>query len=239
MKSRILNVVLLSVLCFVAITFSNAQITCGEILTVKGNHSEITNSDVNNVEEELFERIERGDLLSPSGASAYDTYLIYDENYPEDHSLKRKLKRSLIAALINASDNALLSYFDEGGSFLLTYSGESIDQHCFVAANLVGEGDFLYENLLSKGYFLQALKFRYVENKESEFVKTELEKAKVLDPAAAYIYNELGLLYFEAENYSGAYENFDYAIQLNPYWEMPQEKLKLAEEALILSKKND
>ena len=114
MKSRILNMFLPLVLCSLAVTISNAQIASNELNSTLTGYQD-------DIEAELEERINRGDLLKPTGTSAYDTYLIYAEKYPSDHSFKRKLKRSLVAALVDASDQALTEYYDEGGDFIFKY----------------------------------------------------------------------------------------------------------------------
>ncbi len=105
---------------------------------------------------------------------------------------------------------------------------------CFVAADLLGENHYLYAGLKSKGYFIEALKFRYLENKAPETVKLKLQESIALDPLASYTFNELGMIYFDEKNYNLACENYQRAIQLNASWTAPQEMLKTAQEALAL-----
>ncbi len=246
MESRILNTLLLPVLCFLTVTFSNAQIASSEVLTSKGYSLEFSNQSEIAIEEEMVERIKRGDLLNPIGASAFDIYKDYVEDDRSDASLEKKLKRFLVAALVEASDKALTEYFDEGGDFIHKYMSSPsqvgtkrnipVDRYYITAADLLGEDHFLYGSLKAKGYFIEALKMRYIENKGTKEVKEKLEKSIALDPESSYTYNELGVIYFDEKNYTLARVNYNRAIKINAYWETPKENLRIAEEALKSSK---
>lgn len=247
MNDKIIQALLLPVWGILAVASLNAQIASSD--RQQTDFQTTSKYEVNWVEEELEERIDRGDLLLPEGISAYDTYTLYAESHPAEDHLNRKLKRTLVAALADAADKALTGYFDEGGAFILKYilapaqsggqKNEPLDLYYFVAADLLGEGHFLNGSLKSKGFFIEALKLRYVENKASEAVKAKLNQSLALDPMASYTYNELGLIWFEEGNYPLACDNFNRAIELNTYWVTPQENLELAQKALIGSQKND
>ena len=244
MESRILNTLFLPVLCLLPVMLFNTLTVPAELRSGIVVCQAPPKYNVYNVEEEMKEMIKRGDLLEPTGACAYDTYKVYVKAQGSDDAMKRKLKRSLVAALADASDKALTEYFEEGGAFINKYmfthtKGESkrnvpLDKYCFVAADLLGEDHFLYGSLKSKGYFIEALKFRYIENKSAEVVKEKLKASIAMDSDASYTYNELGQIYFDEKNYSLACENYNRAIKLNSYWKLPQEKLKVANEALAL-----
>ena len=241
MESWIIKALVLLVLYTMIVITSNAQIASIEPKLDKDAYPFALEKAGISVEEELELRIKRGDLIQPVGYSAYDTYKSYVEKHPSDQSLNKRLKRSLVAALADASDKALTEYFDEGGAFILKYmssfGAESrnipVDQYYAVAADLLGEGHYLYESLKSKAYFIEALKLQYIERQKPEGVKEKLLKSIALDPLASYTFNELGLINFAERNYTQACENYEMAIKLNPNWELPKEKLKIAEEALI------
>ena len=234
------KMLLLFMMFFWTTPLSFSQEASDDILTVKGEHPVFLTHRNFDTEEEFAIRIERGNLIKPEGSSAFDTYQTYLENHSPD-DLSKKMKRSLVAALAEVADKALTEYFDKGGEFIIKYfSGElennvPIDQYYFVAADLLGEGHFLFGGLQSKGYFVEALKMRYLEGENIEIIIDKLEKSKAIDPLTSYIYYELGLIYFEAENYSKACENFTISTKLNDNWEKPLQKLKLSKEALTLS----
>lgn len=236
MQSQILKAGFIYLFGLLTVTFSIAQTAPNEVLSAKGNYQAIS------VEDEMGQRIKRGDLITPNGFSAYDTYKEYSEEYPGDHPLKRKLKRSLVAALVDASDIVLTEYFDAGGEFILKYvpaqeiDDRSIlfDEYYYLAAELLGEDHYLFSSLMSKGCFMEALKFRYIENKGFETIKKKLEESIALDSTASYTFNELGTIYFEGEEYPLACENYNQAIKLNSYWELPQQNLKMAKETMAL-----
>lgn len=58
-----------------------------------------------------------------------------------------------------------------------------------------------------------------------ELALTEQKKALALEEYAAYIYNELGVLYQYQEDFTNAESNFIKASQLSPQWAIPQSNL--------------
>lgn len=191
------------------------------------------------IEEQFNHYIQKGDLLAPAGACAYDSYQLFVEaNLNNNSSLQRQLKRTLISKLVGAADQKLSLYFDEGGRFIIKQRAnlrKGLDQYYSVAATLTGEKHYSYRNLMAKSFFIESLQMQYIENKDTDSIITKLQQSIELDPSASYTYNELGKAYFKKGSYSNACEQYRLATQINPAWEIPRQNLQTAEAALLQS----
>ena len=209
-------------------------------------HAQIESSVSASEAEQLLEnRIQHDDLLTPTGSSAYDIYQSYLAQFPDNKPEQRRLKRTLVAALAGTADQAMTEYFVEGGQFILKYQSPNVDsdlevpldQYYFKAAELMGQDHYLHEGLLSKAFFMEALRLWYLQDQDYESAKESLRKSLELDPSASYTYHEMGHLYFSASDYLSACQHFRQAIAWNSGWELAKENLRIAESALLQSKK--
>jgi tetratricopeptide (TPR) repeat protein len=202
--------------------------------------SEKTQLSIDDIEKQFNQCIQKGDLLTPIGSSAYDNYQLFLKVQPENHTTQRELKRTLVAKLVEIADQNLTLYFKQGGSFLSTAKSnkdKSMDRYYTMAAKLMGEDYYLYDNLMSKALFAEALRHQYLEETDAALVKAKLKKSLELDPFASYTYNELGQVYFIETNYSAACEQYRQAIKWNANWKLAHQNLQTAEAALLQSQK--
>jgi hypothetical protein len=177
-----------------------------------------------------------------SASQLYDR-LAKEEALRPVHSL---MKRNFAAALQDESQRAINAYLRADQAELAKRWNNEIDKYktnpvyLSKAASLLGEGHVLYHQLKAKQYYFEGLIKRLEGAQKGDTVMLNealaLEfKALELDSGAAYVYNEIGLIYdekrlvYKAKNdevrnqyYSslqlGAYE---VAIGLAPRWVMP------------------
>ncbi|MBK8564965.1 MAG: caspase family protein [Saprospiraceae bacterium] len=177
-----------------------------------------------------------------SASQLYDR-LAKEEALRPVHSL---MKRNFAAALQDESQRAINAYLRADQAELAKRWNNEIDRYktnpvyLSKAASLLGEGHVLYHQLKAKQYYFEGLIKRLEGGQKGDTVMLNealaLEfKALEMDSGAAYVYNEIGLIYDEIrlvykgkndedrnQYYSslqlGAYE---VAIGLAPKWVVP------------------
>ncbi len=175
--------------------------------------------------------LQKGDLLEPAGASAYDRYTELSK-VPELERLHGIMKRNLATALQDESQQAINAYLRADEEELAAQSRGDLKYTKFVrylekAAELLGEGHYMYKTLKAKQYYFDAVdirirfEWRTISMADSTLIwnnqrKDLIQKALELEENAAFIQFEKGLL---AD--SGAIYYYKKAIELAPKWVLP------------------
>jgi pentatricopeptide repeat protein len=178
--------------------------------------------------------IEHGELLAPSGRSANDLYerLVLEESLKPLHGF---MKRNLAAALHDKAQAAINLYLSTDKLELekrsrLDSSYFQYPKYLSRAADLLGEGHYMYRNLKAKQYYFEGLVIRL----QRDFISTdkgvpwdttmtakalELQyKALEYESRAAFIYHELGNLNRGNGNVQKALEYSQKSAELSPKW---------------------
>ena len=175
--------------------------------------------------------IRLGNLLSPNGLSANDLYeQLLGET--DSKSLRNAAKRKLIAALQDESQQAINAYLRTDPKELLVRRkfSDKYDvyaQYLGLAATLLGEKHYLYKHLRAKQYYFEGIAIRLAAQKlykEVDAYRNALKKQQLAlqyEDLAAFIYNEIGLVYGEMKIYDQSITNFLKAVELSPQWSIP------------------
>lgn len=159
------------------------------------------------------------------------------------HSL---MKRNFAAALQDESQREINAYLKSDPTELEKRWNNEVEKYksnpvyLSKAASLLGEGHVLHNQLKAKQYYFEGLIKRLEGGQQLDtlMLKEALSltfKALELDSGAAYIYNEIGLIYDEIRkaymadgiHHNNAFlfqtqlENYNLAIALAPKWLMP------------------
>ncbi|TNE69937.1 MAG: tetratricopeptide repeat protein [Bacteroidetes bacterium] len=174
--------------------------------------------------------VQKGDLLEPAGASAYDLYTELS-NVPELERLHGIMKRNLATALQDESQQAINAYLRSDEEEIAAQFRGDLKYTKFVrylekAAELLGEDHYMYKTLKAKQYYFDAVDIRIrftwrtfsladsslIWDKQCEDL---IRKALELEENAAFIYFEQGLIVNNDTSY------YKKAIELAPAWAMP------------------
>jgi tetratricopeptide (TPR) repeat protein len=177
-----------------------------------------------------------------SASQLYDR-LAKEEALRPVHSL---MKRNFAAALQDESQRAINAYLRADQAELTKRWNNEIDRYktnpvyLSKAASLLGEGHVLHDQLKAKQYYFEGLIKRLEGGQKGDTVMLNealaLEfKALEMDSGAAYVYNEIGLIYDEIRKVYKMVENqrmnsilfqkqidsYGMAMSLSPKWVMP------------------
>jgi len=178
------------------------------------------------------------------GRSASELYdRLKDE--PALEPMRHVMKRNFAVALQEESQQAINAYLRADPEELAARWNEDIDRYknnpvyIAKAASLLGKSHVLYPQLLAKQYYFEGLTKRLegVKTKNASLFEEALtleNKALEYDPDAAYVYNEIGLIYDEirkpyqvgnqeknSELFQKQIDNYEMAMELAPKWVMP------------------
>ncbi|MCF8243506.1 MAG: hypothetical protein K9J37_16730 [Saprospiraceae bacterium] len=156
------------------------------------------------------------------------------------------MKRNFAAALQDDSQQAINAYLRADQAEMDARWSDDINRYksnpiyLGKAASLLGEKHVLYNQLVAKQYYFEGLIKRLEGGKTgdttvlNQALALEL-KALELDSGAAYVYNEIGLIYDEirkpyraagneqkqSELFQKQIDNYEVAMELAPKWVMP------------------
>ncbi len=210
--------------------------------------------------EQFTAALKKGELLpAPSGEpadeSAYDLY----QELSQVEGLERLqgiIKRNLAAALQEESQQAINAYLRADNEELAARSRGELKYSKFIrylekAAELLGEGHYMYNSLKAKQYYFEAVDIRvraanpmFSGVNPSEVWKKKWEvnakKAVELEPNAAYVHNELS----QWKATDNKMKHFIKAIELAPNWAVPYNNMAVVyrmkkeyEKSILYSKK--
>ena len=186
-------------------------------------------TSIQQIYEAFVSAVDDGNLMSPVGASANDYYeiLIHDPRIEELHGL---LKRNFVAALVDESQevtNKLLKTDPDvvSDTWSRPFVFDHIPAYLDRATEILGEGHFFYNYLKAKQYFFEAKNCRkeyYPNLSPDSLVKlaaAKMEKGLIYDSSAAFIYVDLGLLYwFKLGQLDKSRACAQKALELSPNW---------------------
>ncbi|MBL7797682.1 MAG: caspase family protein [Saprospiraceae bacterium] len=174
--------------------------------------------------------LQRGELLEPAGANAYDLYRELAE-VPELSRLQGIMKRNLATALQDESQQAINAYLRSDEEELAARSRGESRYRKFVnylekATELLGSDHYMYKTLKAKQYYFDAVDTR-VRFADRTFSLTDssliwrtqceatIREALKWEENAAFIYNELFIL---SPNRHEKLSYLQKALELAPQW---------------------
>lgn len=174
--------------------------------------------------------LKEGQLLDPEDQSAYDFFKLL-----EDRSAMQPfvglMRRNLAAAFQDEAQRAINDYLASDPaelrkrwSFDPRYA--RFPAYLEKAAELLGEGHYLYATLKAREQYFRGLNLRLQgeQNKDKSRFLLAIERQKDAlkwDENAAYAFNELGLLARRLDKPEEASDYFDKAVALSPQWALP------------------
>ncbi len=165
----------------------------------------------------ILKKIELEGLSSQEIQSAYDLYLNQSEKTLEQQAAKRKMKRDLVAVMIDNADKTLTTYFDKEDEMINNPFYAPASEYYLKSAELLGKDHFLYEELLGKYFFMEALKLKALNPNDSKVINN-LNSSLTLNSNASYTLNELGNVYFAKKEYKEALKYYEKANNISPIW---------------------
>ncbi|MCB0546678.1 MAG: tetratricopeptide repeat protein [Phaeodactylibacter sp.] len=191
----------------------------------------------------LYQQFERalaeGHLLYPEAGSAYALFQQMQQVAPLQPLLSAQ-RLNLAAALQDDAQQAINAYLEASPEEMsrrwqydpsYQYYPEYLDK----AAELVGAGNFLYDDLKARQAYFEGLALRLrgelMPNKDSilQLAIRKQEQSLSIDSLAPHVYNELGLAYLRLKNYRKALEYFEQAHELSPGWVVPVGNISTAQ----------
>ncbi len=182
-----------------------------------------------------------------SGRSASELFdRLYDE--PALAPMHQIMKRNFAVALQDDSQQAINAYLRADPAEMAVRWSEQVDidhyksnpVYIAKAASLLGERHVLYNQLVAKQYYFEGLikRLEGAKLKDTILLNQALAlefKALEMDSGAAYVYNEIGLIYDNirlvykavenqkknSELFQKQVDNYELAMELAPKWVMP------------------
>ncbi|MCB9317215.1 MAG: tetratricopeptide repeat protein, partial [Lewinellaceae bacterium] len=186
--------------------------------------------------EQFTTALQKGELLEPAGASAYDLYTELSK-VPELERLHGIMKRNLATALQEESQQAINAYLRADTKDLEARSrGESryykYVEYLEKATELLGPEHYMYKSLKAKQHYFHAVDLRVRLSSRTFSLgdsvsiwqassKENIQKALEYESNAAYIFNEMSIL--SAGEERKVY--LEKAIEIAPEWAIPYNNL--------------
>lgn len=169
-------------------------------------------------------------LLYPEEGAAYTIFReIADESIMEDY--REEMKRNLAIALDDEAQQAINDYLVSSPDELQRRWSHSerydyYPEYLSVAADLLGQQHFMYEDLRAKQLYFEGLQLRLAgeRKKEQALFEQAFDKQEAvvrMDSSAAYAYNEIGLLLRRMKRKPEATSYFEKALEQSPTWVLP------------------
>ncbi|MDO8368704.1 MAG: hypothetical protein Q7T20_18035 [Saprospiraceae bacterium] len=162
-----------------------------------------------------------------NAAALYDSLLLVPELQP----IAGHLRRRYAAAMLDHTQQALNAYLNTSANELTRRRKNSGQYKLYAqlmgkANELLGEEHFMHKTLEAKRLYFEGLHLRlqYFATKNAELLSEALKKqlaALRFEPEAAYIYNELGVVYGNQNDTIEAQKQFFSAIEYSPTWGIP------------------
>lgn len=178
--------------------------------------------------------IQNKHLLFPADGAAYTLY----EQIKEEELIRpyrNDMKRKLAVALHDEVQQAINNYLKASPQELKqrwAYDDryQHYPEYLGTAAKLLGADHFMHDNLKTRQLYFEGLCLRLEGEKEEKksLFQTALQKQEEVvlrDPAAAYAYNEIGLLYRRLDRKEEAFPYFLKANEYSPTWLLPMVNL--------------
>ena len=185
---------------------------------------------------------------SPIKETGKSKLLELENSLKNDKEKQARFNLDLASAFLDIGQNVIANYIrgDEAELERRRYynsnnNGYDVYTRMFAVAYKLSQSDKYYSTKAEvflhyfSGLALR-LKIPLTENPNPliEQALAEQKKALALEEYAAYIYNELGVLYYLKKNYTEAEKFYTKATQLSPEWAIPQSNLS----GLYIARKN-
>lgn len=207
-----------------------------DVSTLSSKSVEEPSAEAKDFEEKFHQALAEGRLLMPMRDCA-DYYYQKLTGEPSVASKHSDYKYDLAGALQDASLNAYNTYAKSDSLDLarMYKSDENITLYPAYlkrASDLLGKDHYLYNTLKSRELYFEGLlkRMEYFESgKDKEVLKEAIAKQEEAlsfeEEKTADTYFEMGVLQYDAEDYTNAIQNFKKAIALSPGWAMPYDYL--------------
>ena len=184
--------------------------------------------------EDFILAIKVKNFLKPAehnAATLYDSLLLV----PEINPIAGYLRRRYAAAMLDHTQQALNAYLNTSANELAKRRKNTGHYKLYAqllekASELLGVDHFMHKTLEAKRLYFEGLHLRlqYHSTKNAELLSAALKKqlsALRIEPEAAYIYNELGVVYLHQNDSIEAKKQFLSAIAYSPAWGIPYSNL--------------
>ncbi len=168
-----------------------------------------------------------------NAAALYDSLLLVPELLP----IAGYLRRRLAAAMLDDTQQALNAYLNTSANELArrqkyTEPYKRYAQQLQKANELLGKQHMMSNTLEAKRLYFEGLELRLrsLAEKDSSWLSEAMEKQRAalhLEPEAAYIHNELGVVCINKNDTAEAKKQFLEAIEYSPTWSIPYNNLSI------------
>lgn len=178
-------------------------------------------------------RIRRKEVSLTSNDKVTKNFEIKNEIIEESDDLQPQYMRKQVADLLENSQHIINEYL-QGKLMLLSLedckkNAESLKK----VGDMMGNKYFLINSIRAKQAFFEGLSLKYfvtnnTDTAQNNKVTACLKKCIMLEPEAAYAYNELGCFYMKTNQYEESIIEFKKAIEMAPQWIFPYTNLGVA-----------
>ena len=204
---------------------------------LEGQVLEKADSNLQPIYNQFLKALKDKNLLNgPMGSSAYALYQRLEKE-ESLQPLKGLMRRNLAAALQDEAQVAINDYLESDPqemarrwNYVQRY--EDYPEYLDKAAELLGEGHYMYPALKARQNYFSGLNYRLQGEKERsdslyQLAIQQQNKAIELSSNAPYAYNELGLIHRRLKQYEKAVEYFKKANELSPTWVLPVNNMSI------------
>lgn len=168
-----------------------------------------------------------------NASALYDSLALIPELQP----IGGYLRRRLAAAMLDDTQQALNAYLNTSANELARRRKNSEPYRRYAlqlgkASELLGKQHFMSKTLEAKRLYFEGLelRLRFLADKDSARLNEAVEKQRAalrLEPEAAYIQNELGVLFINRNDTAEAKRQFLAALDYSPTWSIPYLNLSI------------
>jgi len=188
--------------------------------------------------EDFILTIRLGQLLTPPercAAILLDSLLRMERLAP----VHKQLQRRMAVAYQDEAQQAINAYLQTRSHEMARRRKEHdhyklYPRYLQLTSELLGEGHFMRPMLDVKRLYFEALAMRLdAEHRRADSIylplaMKRLEQAVAIEPDAAFLYNEMGVIHAFSGHYSEAEAHFLLALERSPTWSLPQANLSIA-----------
>lgn len=177
-----------------------------------------------------------GHLLTPASrcaASLLDSLMQRDSLA----AIRRALQRRMAVAYQDDAQQALNAYLQTSREELTRRRKNPVAYKLYPiylqrTIDLLGKKHFMYRLLEAKRLYFEGLALRLESDqvKDTSLLRQALDRQRraiALEPEAAFVYNEIGVLLTIMQDYGEASAQYRQAIELSPTWSIPHGNLSL------------
>ncbi|MCB0532266.1 MAG: tetratricopeptide repeat protein [Lewinellaceae bacterium] len=188
--------------------------------------------------EDFILAIRLGQLIDPPdrcAAALLDSLLQVEALTP----VRRQLERRMAVGYLDESQQAINAYLQTSAQELVRRRKDQDHYQRYPlymarALDILGEGNFMAPLLNLKRLYFEALALRLEAQQTGDTVllpaqaMIKLWQAVAIEPEAAFVYNEMGVVSFIMKQYEAAENYFQLALDRSPTWGIPQANQSLS-----------